>query len=61
MNIDPQNTKFNQDFIHKGLVRPCQNGTAQSSGKKWTFSEVLIVQLNTNLSFRAWLLLYLTF
>ena len=60
MNIYPGNKKYDQIFSHKGLFRPYQNDPGQSPGKKFTFCEVLIVQFNNYLSFRAWLLLYIT-
>ena len=55
-----QNYKSNQIFILKGLARLSQNDHGQFPGKKWTFCEVLIIRFDTNLSFTAWLLLYLT-
>ena len=34
MNVDPQKSKSDQIFIHKGLVRPHQNDAGQFPEKK---------------------------
>ena len=59
MNIDLQNNKSNQIFSHKYLVRPHQSDPGQYP-EKVDLHKVLLILFHTYLSFRAWLLLYLT-